>query len=97
MKQVLICFNFSLDFVWSLSNDVILSVSKDGTARLWDVAAGSCMRVIQDAIGSELLCCVFQVIGIYCFHGFTLNFKPFWVLSVASKTNNLQYYVSAFI
>jgi len=48
------------DFVWSLSNDVILSVSLDGTARLWDVAAGSCMRVIEDSIGSELLCCVFQ-------------------------------------
>ncbi|KAK0048465.1 WD repeat-containing protein 13 [Biomphalaria pfeifferi] len=48
------------DFVWSLSNDVILSVSLDGTARLWDVAAGTCMRVIEDSLGSELLCCVFQ-------------------------------------
>ncbi|XP_060067146.1 WD repeat-containing protein 13-like [Ylistrum balloti] len=48
------------DFVWSLSNDVILSVSFDGTARLWDVAAGKCMRVINDNTGAELLCCVFQ-------------------------------------
>ncbi|CAL1540519.1 unnamed protein product [Lymnaea stagnalis] len=48
------------DFVWSLSNDVILSVSLDGTARLWDVAAGSCMRVIEDSLGAELHCCVFQ-------------------------------------
>ena len=46
--------------MWSLSNDVILSVSLDGTARLWDVAAGSCMRVIEDSGGGELLSCVFQ-------------------------------------
>ncbi|RUS89722.1 hypothetical protein EGW08_002540 [Elysia chlorotica] len=48
------------DFVWSLSNDVILSVSEDSTARLWDVAAGSCLRVIEDSVGAELLCCAFQ-------------------------------------
>lgn len=48
------------DFVWSLSNDVILSVSKDGTARLWDVAAGSCMRVMEDGAGAELWSCLFQ-------------------------------------
>ncbi|XP_076454343.1 WD repeat-containing protein 13-like [Babylonia areolata] len=48
------------DFVWSLSNDVILSVSLDGTARLWDVAAGTCMRVIEDGGGAELLTCLFQ-------------------------------------
>ncbi|GFS14269.1 WD repeat-containing protein 13, partial [Elysia marginata] len=48
------------DFVWSLSNDVILSVSEDSTARLWDVAAGSCLRVIVDSVGAELLCCAFQ-------------------------------------
>ena len=48
------------DFVWSLSNDVILSVSLDGTARLWDVAAGTCMRVIEDGSGAELLTCLFQ-------------------------------------
>ncbi|XP_041364617.1 WD repeat-containing protein 13-like [Gigantopelta aegis] len=48
------------DFVWSLSNDVILSVSYDGTARLWDVAAGSCLRVIEDGGSGELYCCMFQ-------------------------------------
>ena len=48
------------DFVWSLSNDNILSVSKDGTARLWAVAAGKCLRVIDDGTGTELLCCAFQ-------------------------------------
>ena len=46
--------------MWSLSNDVILSVSLDGTARLWDVAAGTCMRVIEDGSGAELLTCLFQ-------------------------------------
>ncbi|KAK6171153.1 hypothetical protein SNE40_019402 [Patella caerulea] len=48
------------DFVWSLSNDVILSASKDSTARLWDVAAGTCMRVIHDGSGGEVNCCLFQ-------------------------------------
>nr|XP_034312281.1 WD repeat-containing protein 13 isoform X1 [Crassostrea gigas] len=48
------------DFVWSLSNDIILSVSLDGTAKLWDVAAGSCIRTIEDEQGGELLCCAFQ-------------------------------------
>ncbi|KAL5018934.1 hypothetical protein ScPMuIL_004656 [Solemya velum] len=49
-----------VDFVWSLSNDVVLSVSLDGTARLWDVAAGSCMRVIEDGTNAELLSCLFH-------------------------------------
>ena len=48
------------DFVWSISNDVILSVSVDGSARLWAVASGTCMRVIDDEMGAHLLCCLFQ-------------------------------------
>lgn len=52
--------HFLSDFVWSLSNDIILSVSIDGTAKLWDVAAGSCIRTIEDEQGGELLCCAFQ-------------------------------------
>ncbi|KAL3876277.1 hypothetical protein ACJMK2_034143 [Sinanodonta woodiana] len=48
------------DFVWSLSSDLILSVSYDGTARLWNVAAGSCMRVLEDDMGGELLSCLFH-------------------------------------
>jgi WD40 repeat protein len=55
-----LCSNFLPDFVWSLSNDIILSVSLDGTAKLWDVAAGSCIRTIEDEQGGELLCCAFQ-------------------------------------
>ncbi|XP_063443917.1 WD repeat-containing protein 13-like [Mytilus trossulus] len=48
------------DFVFSLSNDVILSVSLDATARVWDIAAGKCMRVIEDSMAAELLSCVFH-------------------------------------
>ena len=46
--------------MWSLSNDIILSVSYDGTARLWNVASGNCIRVIQDATGGELNACLFH-------------------------------------
>ncbi|CAG2212599.1 WD repeat-containing protein 13 [Mytilus edulis] len=48
------------DFVFSLSNDVILSVSLDATARVWDIAAGKCMRVIEDSMAAELMSCVFH-------------------------------------
>ena len=53
-------FDYISDFVWSLSNDIILSVSYDGTARLWNVASGKCMRVIQDQTGAELHACMFH-------------------------------------
>ena len=46
--------------MWSLSNDIILSVSYDGTARLWNVASGKCIRVIQDQTGAELHACMFH-------------------------------------
>ena len=52
-------YNF-IDFVWSLSNDIVLSTSLDGTAKVWKVAAGSCIRTIEDGTGAELLCCIFQ-------------------------------------
>ena len=48
------------DFVWSLSNDIILSVSYDGTSRLWNVASGECIRAIQDGTGAELHSCLFH-------------------------------------
>lgn len=48
------------DFVWSLSNDSILSCSLDGTSRLWQVSSGSCLRVIPNPTGAEVLCCLFQ-------------------------------------
>ncbi|XP_052266538.1 WD repeat-containing protein 13-like isoform X1 [Dreissena polymorpha] len=48
------------DFAWSLSNDIILSVSFDGTARLWKVASGECIRTIRDITGAELHSCLFH-------------------------------------
>ncbi|KAL4240495.1 WD repeat-containing protein 13 [Mactra antiquata] len=48
------------DFQWSLSNDIILSVSFDGTARLWNVASSDCIRIIKDITGAELHSCLFH-------------------------------------
>lgn len=51
------------DFVWSLSNDTILSCSLDGSSRLWQVASGRCLRVIPNPNESEVLACLFQPIN----------------------------------
>uniref|UniRef100_A0A673Y4L4 WD repeat domain 13 n=1 Tax=Salmo trutta TaxID=8032 RepID=A0A673Y4L4_SALTR len=48
------------DFAWSLSNDVIVSTSKDGTLRIWNTEDGRCIREVRDPEASELLCCTFQ-------------------------------------
>ncbi|NWS79685.1 WDR13 protein, partial [Toxostoma redivivum] len=48
------------DFAWSLSNDVLVSTSLDGTLRLWDPSDGRCIRRVPDPDGAELLCCAFQ-------------------------------------
>ncbi|TRY86434.1 hypothetical protein DNTS_004207 [Danionella cerebrum] len=48
------------DFAWSLSNDIIVSTSKDGTLRIWNTEDGRCIREVLDPEGSELLCCTFQ-------------------------------------
>ena len=37
-----------------------LSCSLDGTTRLWDIASGRCLRVVQDPTNAEVLCCVFH-------------------------------------
>jgi len=36
-----------LDFDWSLSNEYILSVSKDATIRIWNTSNGHCIRIIE--------------------------------------------------
>ncbi|NWH51634.1 WDR13 protein, partial [Fregata magnificens] len=36
------------DFAWSLSNDVLVSASLDGTLRLWAPADGRCIRRVPD-------------------------------------------------
>ncbi|XP_028669419.1 WD repeat-containing protein 13 [Erpetoichthys calabaricus] len=48
------------DFAWSLSNDIIVSTSQDGTLRIWNTEDGRCIREVSDPDGSELLCCTFQ-------------------------------------
>ncbi|NXF28198.1 WDR13 protein, partial [Rhodinocichla rosea] len=48
------------DFAWSLSNDVLVSTSLDGTLRLWDPGDGRCIRRVPDPDGAALLCCAFQ-------------------------------------
>ncbi|KAG5836381.1 hypothetical protein ANANG_G00254030 [Anguilla anguilla] len=48
------------DFAWSLSNDVIVSTSLDGTLRIWNTEDGRCIRAVGDPDASELLCCTFQ-------------------------------------
>ena len=51
---------FSSDFCWSISNDVLLSASLDGTVRLWDVAGGKCIRTVPDPMGAPVHSCAFQ-------------------------------------
>ncbi|XP_041316381.1 WD repeat-containing protein 13-like, partial [Pyrgilauda ruficollis] len=61
------------DFAWSLSNDVLVSASLDGTLRLWDPADGRCIRRVPDPDGAALLCCAFQPLNnnlTVCFGGF---------------------------
>lgn len=48
------------DFAWSLSNDIIVSTSLDGTLRIWNTEDGRCIREVADPETSELLCCTFQ-------------------------------------
>uniref|UniRef100_A0A8B9HSV1 WD repeat domain 13 n=1 Tax=Astyanax mexicanus TaxID=7994 RepID=A0A8B9HSV1_ASTMX len=48
------------DFAWSLSNDIIVSTSQDGTLRIWNTEDGRCIREVVDPEASELLCCTFQ-------------------------------------
>ncbi|KAI8512346.1 WD repeat-containing protein 13-like isoform X3 [Branchiostoma floridae x Branchiostoma belcheri] len=51
------------DFSWSLSNDVIVSCSLDGTVRLWQVPTGTCLRVVGDCDGAEIMSCAFQPVN----------------------------------
>ena len=73
------------DFVWSLSNDTILSCSLDGSSRLWQVASGQCLRVITNPNESEVLACLFQPINnnLFAVSFFLLDFL-FWKISFAS-------------
>lgn len=47
-------------FEWSLSNDLLVSGSLDGTVRLWDAKTGACVRTVPDPAGASIYSCVFQ-------------------------------------
>nr|XP_018669266.1 WD repeat-containing protein 13-like [Ciona intestinalis] len=55
------------DFSWSLSNDLIVSVSLDATLRLWQSQSGSCIRAITSSVVNmkecAIHCCLFQPIN----------------------------------
>ncbi|XP_072044638.1 WD repeat-containing protein 13-like [Amphiura filiformis] len=51
------------DFCWSTSNDLILSCSLDGTAMLWYVSSGKCVRTVKDTDNAALRVCRFQPIN----------------------------------
>ncbi|KAL9653066.1 hypothetical protein ABK040_006286 [Willaertia magna] len=46
-----------LDFDWSLSNENILSVSRDATIRIWETTGGKCIREIKNH-GNGICRCV---------------------------------------
>ena len=48
------------DFDWSVANELLVSVSSDGTARLWDPSSGECLRQIKEGSGGHCLCCRFH-------------------------------------
>jgi len=47
-------------FEWSLSNDLLVSVSLDGSVRLWDTQSGATLRIVEDGMGAGVLACAFQ-------------------------------------
>ncbi|KAJ1526883.1 hypothetical protein ONE63_008438 [Megalurothrips usitatus] len=47
---------------WSISNDLLVTSSSDGTVRLWDVSTicnPKCLRTVIDPDSAEVLCCAF--------------------------------------
>ena len=45
---------------WSTSNDLLVTCARDATARLWQPAAGHCLRTIADPHSSPLSCVAFH-------------------------------------
>lgn len=46
---------------WSISNDLLVTSSTDGTVRLWDVSLPNpkCLRTVPDPDNAQVLCCAF--------------------------------------
>lgn len=48
------------DFAWSISNDLIVTSSKDTTLRLWETTTGQCIRVLAEVRIAPIYCCAFH-------------------------------------
>ncbi|XP_057311161.1 WD repeat-containing protein 13-like [Hydractinia symbiolongicarpus] len=48
------------DFDWSITNDLLVSASSDGSAQLWNPATGENLRVLKDNFGSGVNACRFM-------------------------------------
>lgn len=67
------------DMQWSSINDLIVTASSDASIRIWQSSNGKCMRVIEDTMATENLCC--------CFHPSNNNF-----IAVGNNRGILQIY-----
>jgi len=67
------------DMQWSSINDLIVTASSDASIRIWQSSNGKCMRVIENTMGIENLCC--------CFHPSNNNF-----IAVGNNQGILQIY-----
>ena len=61
--HIYISCSYLIDFCWSTSNDLILSCSLDGTAMLWYVSSGLCVRTVKDPDNAPIRVCRFQPIN----------------------------------
>ncbi|KAF2900970.1 hypothetical protein ILUMI_05216 [Ignelater luminosus] len=50
-------------FDWSADNDLIASVSLDGTIKVWNATSANCLRTINDPHNTPLLCCLYQPVN----------------------------------
>jgi WD40 repeat protein len=58
-------FPNDLDIAWSLTNELLLSVSLDGTMKIWDTSDGDCIRTIDGQV--PLNCCIFHPLNANAF------------------------------
>lgn len=60
IRSYLYCTNVSLDFEWTINNDIIASSSLDRTTRVWNPESGACLRVLSDNQSCGVMACRFQ-------------------------------------
>lgn len=49
-----------IDFDWSITNDLIVSVSSDCTTQIWNANTGQNIRVLKDQFNCPVNACRFQ-------------------------------------